>query len=313
MPDPVPARRRRKFFLLRTGIVVYIVVTGSLCYVSILEGLRWAPPFAFAGSRTVLGGGVLLAAAKLFGQPFVPERKHLKWVPIVALTATTLTFGSMFLSPHFAGAGLPVVLGNMQPIFIVFIAWIFLRERITGLQLGALLAACFGMLLILLPAVFSGSEGSLAGAFSAVVTSLSAATGSVLVRWIRPSRSLLSFTAWQLVLGGAVLLIVSAIIKEPAIQWNGKFIGLLLFLGILNSAAFTIAWFWLLQIQKAGEAAIYLFLIPVFGLFWAWILQGEIPSILLLSGAAIILGAVILKDCEGFRQRLRCRRRSDEK
>lgn len=105
MSLPSPSRAS-----LRFGLLVYIVLTASACYVLILRGLESAPPFVFAGLRTTLGGATILLFAKIFSKRVVPEKRLWKWILPVALTATTLTFGSMFLSPSFAGAGMASIL-----------------------------------------------------------------------------------------------------------------------------------------------------------------------------------------------------------
>ena len=147
--------------LLRGAIIGYIVLTGSVCYVAILEGSRWAPPFVFAGARTMLGGLALLLTAGIVRQPLLPARSLWRWVPVVAVTATGITFGAMFLSPQFAGAGLPAILGNAQPLFIVIIAWLFLQERLSLARGLSLAVSCFGLVLVILPAVSGGGIHSL--------------------------------------------------------------------------------------------------------------------------------------------------------
>lgn len=292
--------------VLRRAIIGYIVLTGSVCYVAVLEGLRWAPPFAFAGARTMLGGLALLLTAGLVRQPIIPARPFWKWLPVVAVTATGITFGAMFLSPRFAGAGLPAILGNAQPLFIIAIAWIFLSERLSRAR-GISLAVGWNRLRPLWPAVSAGDFSVSVGALLALLTSLGAAIGTVLVRWLRPGPSLFALTAWQLILGGALLFAVFALQGEAPVQWSGPFVGILIFLGIFNSAAFTLGWFWLLQFEEAGRLAIYLFLVPVFGILWAWVFRGEIPSVPLMVGSAFILLGIFLNDSAGFRRWLRSR------
>jgi drug/metabolite transporter (DMT)-like permease len=226
----------------------------------------------------------------------------------VAATATGITFGAMFLSPRFAGAGLPAILGNAQPIFIVVIAWLFLQERLSLARGLSLAVGCFGFALVISPAVRAGNFNVSIGATLALLTSLGAAIGTVLVRWLRPGRSLFALTAWQLILGGALLLSISFFIGEASIRWSGSFLWVLVFLGVFNSAAFTLGWFWLLQHEEAGRLAIYLFLVPVFGIFWAWVFQGETPGIPLMAGGAFILLGIFLNDSAGFRRWLRSRR-----
>jgi drug/metabolite transporter (DMT)-like permease len=277
-------------------ILAYIVLVSSACYLLILRGLQAAPPLAFGGVRTLLGGTSLLLIARLSGQPFIPAKKLWKWTPLVALTATTLTFGSMFLSPSFAGAGLASILGNAQPFFIALIAFMFLDERLSRQQLIALGCGLIGILIIILPSVSSQDNLLLTGTLLALTTSLAAAIGTVLGRHLKLAGSLLAFSGWQLIVGGAVLLLISVGISEPSIQWSAKFLAILVLLGIFNSAVITCAWFWLLQKEQAGSLGIFLLLIPVLGVLWALLFRGEQPQPNTILGGLLILGAVFYQE-----------------
>lgn len=280
----------------KLATLAYIVLVSSACYVLILQGLEAAPPLAFGGARTILGGISLLLVARFLGQPVIPATKLWKWIPWVGLSATTLTFGSMFLSPRFAGAGLASILGNAQPLFIALLAFMFLGERLTRQQLTALGCGLVGITIILLPS-FSGQENLLlTGALLALTTSLSAAIGTVLCRHINLSGSLLAFSAWQLIIGGAVLLLISVSISESSIQWSGEFWGILILLGVFNSAVTTCAWLWLLQKERASSLGIFLFLVPVLGVLWAYLFRGEQPRNNSILGGLLIIGAVIYQE-----------------
>ncbi len=295
----------------KLAVVAYIVLISSACYVLILKGLQSAPPLAFGGVRTLLGGISLLVFARLSGHRIFPDVSLWKWLPWVALTATTLTFGSMFLSPGFAGAGLASILGNAQPLFIVLIAFIFLNERLSRKQLFALVSGLIGVLIIVLPSLTQQDSLLLTGALLALTTSFAAAIGTVLGRHIKLTGSLLSFSAWQLILGGAVLMLFSFFMSEPAIQWSGSFLGILVFLGIFNSAIITCAWFWLLQKEKAGKLGIYLFLVPVLGVLWAFLFQGEQPRLSSILGGLLILFGVFYQEFAGFGTLLRRAKEGD--
>jgi drug/metabolite transporter (DMT)-like permease len=270
--------------------------------VFILRGLESAPPFVFAGLRTTLGGATILLFAKIFSKRVVPEKRLWKWILPVALTATTLTFGSMFLSPSFTGAGMASILGNAQPVFIALIGFMSLGERLSKLQTASLLLCLLGVMNIVLPSAGEGSDGMLTGTLLALSTSLAAAVGSVLARHVRLSGSLLSFTSWQLLIGGAGLLILSVAIGEPPVDWNWNFTGILVLLAVFNSAIGNCAWFFLLQREKAGKLSIYLFLTPVLGVAWALVFEGERPAITSLAGGVLVLFAVVLPEFKGFRR-----------
>jgi len=291
--------------LLRIGLLAYIVVTASMCYVMILRGLKYAPPLAFAGLRTLIGGALLIFISAISSGRILPERRLWKWVPWVALTATSLTFGTMFLSPRFAGAGIASILGNAQPLFIAAIGFFFLRERLSPLRALALLFGLIGVIVIVSPSFGGEGNSLLIGSLIALMTSLSAAIGTVLGRYIRLGDSIVAFVGTQLATGGFILLITSFLFEDASIRWTPAFIGILLFLAILNTAFVTWAWFYLLQREQASRLGMYLFLVPVLGVVWAYIFAGERPEPTSFLGGAIVLLAIFTQEFEGFRGRVR--------
>ena len=90
-----------------------------------------APPLLFGGLRALIGGAALLGLMVVLRQRLVPPRERWGGVLALALTATSLAFGAMFLSPGRTGAGIASVLGNAQPLILVVLAAAFLGERMT--------------------------------------------------------------------------------------------------------------------------------------------------------------------------------------
>ena len=207
----------------------------------------------------------------------------------------------MFLSPGFAGAGLASILGNAQPLFIVLIAFMFLGERLSLQQFMAFGLVFIGVVIIILPSFTQSEEALLMGATLALTTSLAAAIGTVIGRHLRLAESLFAFSAWQLIIGGAILMVLSLLTKEPAIQWNLEFFGVLIFLAVFNSAVISCGWFWLLQRVEAGELAIYLFLIPVLGVLWAFLFRGEQPTLSSIMGGILILSGIFYQELKSFK------------
>lgn len=297
-------RKRRLNGLLRNGILAYVIFTSSICYVLILKGLESSPPVLFSGVRTLLGGMALLGFSLVTGRNVIPDKSLWKWVPAVGLT-TALTFGSMFLSPSFSGAGLASILGNSQPLFIALIAFMFLREKLSGIQSFGLALGLVGVLLIITPS-FTGRENLLlTGASLALLTSLAAACGTVIGRHLKLSESLLPFTAWQLIIGGVTLIMLSVVLAEPSIQWSVDFIAVLVVLSVFNTALVTCAWFWLLKNEKAGTLGSYLFTVPVLGVIWAYLFQGEQPTASSLFGGGLVLLGVFSSELKNLYGRLR--------
>jgi len=233
-------------------------------------------------------------------KPLWPEARLARWILPLGLLATTLTFGAMFASPAYTGAGIASVLGNTQPLIIIVLAALFLGEKIGLIKALALGLGLAGVTLMALPSLREQPGHPLLGAMLALGSSVSAAVASVTVKKLRPGNDLMSLTAWQLVAGSLVLLGLSAVFEpHQTITWTGGFVGLLLFLALAGTALSTWLWFWLLQRAEAGRLSLYLFLVPVSGLLIAMSGFGERLNLLQAGGAALILAAVALSVLEG--------------
>jgi drug/metabolite transporter (DMT)-like permease len=280
-------RPRRQVAIIFTLTIVY-----ALCFVAIMVGLTFAPPLAFAGMRALLGGLVLLGVLTARRQPVLPPTACWPWVAAIALTATTLAFGAMFLSSGRTGAGIASVLGNTQPLLVPALAAVFLSERMTRGTWIALVCGLVGVLLIATPRL-AGPNGNTTGPAIAFAASLGLALSTILVKRMQPQIDVLLLTTWQLLLGSLPLLIASAL-AEPAtpIRWAWPFVGLLLFLAIPGTAVANVVWYWLIRDDDVGRLSQFFFLIPVFGLLFAGVLLGEVIAPIALLGIGATLAGI---------------------
>jgi len=275
--------------------MLVVIAPMAACYPAIRAGLEFAPPLRFGGLRTLVGGLVLLLVLVIRRKPLWPEARLVRWIPLLGLVATTFTFGAMFASPAYTGAGIASVLGNTQPLIIIVLAVLFLNEKISLSKMLALGLGLAGVTLLALPALREQTGHPFLGAMLALGASASAGVATVTVKRLRPGKDLMALTGWQLVAGSIVLLGLSAVFEpQEPIAWTGGFVGLLLFLALVGTALSTWLWFWLLQRSEASQLSLYLFLAPVIGLLIAISGFGERLNALQVGGLALILIAIAL-------------------
>lgn len=260
----------------------------AVCFVAIKAGLPFAPPLLFAGLRALLGGLGLLSVMIVLRRPLLPACGEWFGVVAVALTATTVSFGAMFLSPGLAGAGIASVLGNTQPLIVVVLAAIFLSERVTRGKSITLALGLIGVGLIAAPALATSDAYGLSGAALALGASGGLAVGSVIVKRMGPQVDVLALTTWQLILGSLPLLGFSALIEgDTGVRWTFQFVGLLLFLALVGTSLASAVWYGLVQRGDVGRLSLFFFLIPVIGLGLAAVLFGE--RVTPIEGAGVLL------------------------
>ena len=281
----------------RLALVGVLALIYALCYSTIKAGLVYAPPLSFAGLRAVGGGAALLAYLAAAGRGrLIPPRSTWAGTVALALLGTVVLYGAMFMSPGVTGAGVSSVLGNTGPLFAVVLAAPVLGERLTLRKAGALSVGLIGTALVAYPAV---TDPSAPGPLAAVLplTAAAAAAGSaVLLKWLQVGDALVSVAAWQLLLGGVLLLALSAVL-EPAgeVTWTPRFAGYLIFLAAVGTAFALIAWYWLVQREDVGRLSILLMvLVPVLGLGFAWVFFAEPVHPVSAFGVVVALGGLAL-------------------
>ena len=276
----------------RVALLLALAVIYAACYSAIKVGLSYAPPLRFAGMRAAVAGGVLIALVTAYRGDVVPSRRLWPSIVLVAAAGTSLSFGAMFLSLGRSGAGIASVLGNTGPLFAVLLAAVLLGEPVTRGKVGALALGLAGVTMIASPTMTGPATGGPLGAAIPLLAALAAASESVLVKRMQIGADLLRVVAWQLVIGSAALLLLSACLEwNRPIAWTRTFVLLVLFLAVIGTALSTSLWYWLLQGHEVGRLTVYLFLVPVLGMTLAAMLFGERLGTLEVGGMVLtVLG-----------------------
>jgi drug/metabolite transporter (DMT)-like permease len=105
------------------------------------------------------------------------------------------------------------------------------------------------------------------------------------------------------VLVGAV---ISSLVTLPLafpIQATPHDIGLLATLGLFQLAIPCVLSVWCASILKAPEISLLALLEVVFGILLAWVGAGEVPGPSVLTGGALVVGALVVNELIGWRQR----------
>lgn len=283
----------------RLGVAVALAVVYAVCYSAIKSGLEYAPPLRFGGLRAVVAGAILLALLAFMKRPILPRRRLWPGIVAIAVTGTLMAFAAMFSAPGRTGAGIASVLGNTTPLMTIALAVPFLGETMSRAKAAALVLGFAGAALVAYPALTDPARQGLTGTLLPLAAAAGFAISSVVFKWINAKGAVLHVAAWQLLLGGAPLLAVSALLESRTpIEWNAPFLGLLLFLGLVGTALTTTVWYWLVQRDDVGRLSIALFLVPAVGLGLGVTLFDErldVPEVLGVGLIFLALAAIVLE------------------
>src|SRR5690606_32177477 len=101
-------------------------------------------------------------------------------------------------------------------------------------------------------------------------------------------------TAYQMFFGGLILLVGSVFLETSRLVINSSSILILLWLAIPASIIQFTVWFYLLQKGDSGKVSAFLFLAPLFGILFGWLVLGEQLGLPLLIGGSLIFAGIFL-------------------
>ncbi len=191
------------------GALALLALIWGYNWVVMKVGVRYSDPFTFAALRNFLGAIALFAVVAARRGSLRPQAFWL--TALFGFFQTTLS-GLAVWALYVGSAGRTSVLVYTMPFWLLLIAWPILGERIRGVQWVAVVLALAGLVFVLDPWGLQGLSASIL----AVAAGLTWAMASVLFKIIRKHHEveLLSFTAWQALLG-SIPLIVVALLTAP--------------------------------------------------------------------------------------------------
>ena len=288
-----------------TALGVGSMLAWGAAYVPSAWLVETWPPILAAGARLALGGVLLLGLLVAMGRPLAP-RVGVMAVAWLALTQTVLFYGAVFWGISQDGAGLPAVLANTDPLFVAVLAALFLGEHLTGRQWLGLLVGLVGAAVV----VWDGPLWPPALSPSALIVvggALAWSVGTVVAaRGVRGRAEPLALAAWQMLAGGAVLVLGGLVGEGAPEATTPRELGLILLLAVVGSAVPFAMFYMALQRGPAAEVSAWFFLVPVVGVLMAWPLLGETPTAQLMAGMVGVSGGLwlVLGRGAGGRERL---------
>lgn len=272
--------------------LLFLTLAWGYTWILAKIALREVAPFTFAAQRSLAGAVCLFVALPLMGRSL----RLCGWRKTLTLGAiqTGLFFILQTWTLVEAGPGKTAVLVYTMPIWTLFLGRWLLCERVTAPQWLAAGITLAGLLLIIEPWDLHSSKLAIALGIAAAA---SWAWGTVLVKKWRTelNADLLSLTAWQMMFGAILLYCVSWAVPEPATHWSGRYVGILLALGLVSNAICWVLWLYVLEHLPAWQASLSILGVPVVALLSSRLqLEERLPAVELMGIGLIGCGLVLL-------------------
>lgn len=282
---------------------VYII-WGST-YLAIRFAIETLPPFMMAGVRFLISGVVLFLWSRSRGGK---KASRLEWRNTAIVGACLLVFGNgaVVWAEKLVPSGLTAVLLAVLPFWMVLLDWLRPNGKRPGIGVMIGLAVGLAGIVVLIgpsalnPASHSASGDGiqLTGVVVIVFGSLSWALGSIFSKHAVMPKSAILATGMEMICGGAMLLVISLIFREPMhfdpAGVSARSIAGFIYLTTMGSLVGFTAFIWLLSHQPPSRVSTYAYVNPVVAVFLGWALAGEALSLRTAIAAAIIIGAVVI-------------------
>lgn len=96
----------------------------------------------------------------------------------------------------------------------------------------------------------------------------------VLLKMISDEESPMTVTTWQTLMGGALLIVIGAVMGGHVGGFTLRSAVLLIYMALLSTVAFSV-WTILMKYNPVGKVAVYTFTIPIFGVALSGMILGE--------------------------------------
>ncbi|MFP4530058.1 MAG: DMT family transporter [Halodesulfurarchaeum sp.] len=250
-------------------------------------------PVLFAAFRYDLAGLLMLGYAILTVERWRPDTRN-EWLLTLVGGAFMIAgyHAFLFVGELSTTSAVAAVIVSLSPILTTGFARIMLPGRtlsplgIVGLGLGLL-----GVVVIAQPDFGSLVETATFGEVLVFMAAVSFALGSVLATTFEASLPIETMEAWSMVIGAAMLHVISAGLGESvgSVAWSLEGLVALAYLSIVASAVGFLIYFDLLDRLGPVEINLVSYAAPIWAALTGWIVLGESVSAATGAGFLVII------------------------
>ncbi len=276
---------------------LFAVTVWGASFIATKVALRDVSPITVIWLRFAMGVVILGIAVTARKQFALPQKKE--WPYFALLGFLGITFHQWLQSTALttSRASTTAWIVATTPVFMALLGWLALKEKVGWTQIGGILLAALGVLLV----VTDGDLSSLSlrqfgqpGDVLVLISSFNWAVFSVLSRRGLAAHPATRMMFYVMTLGWLFTSILffsgTGLAEIPQLSFNGWLgVG---FLGIFCSGLAYIAWYDALQALPAAQLGAFLYLEPPVAVIVAALVLAESASLAALLGGAVILFGV---------------------
>jgi drug/metabolite transporter (DMT)-like permease len=293
-PSGAPA-----FWKIAAAFGAIYVVWGST-YLGIRYAVESIPPFFMAGTRFLTAGLVLIVVARIRGAG-MPKRLEWRDAAIAGGLMLMIGNGGVTWAELVIPSSVAALLVALTPLWMVLFDWMSpsgVRPRamvFVGLAVGFV-----GVALLARDGVNESSGSAYGwGVAALMLSSICWAIGSIFNGHARKPGSALMGVGMQMSAGGVLLLVIAAVLGEPAAFSFSRVTAVSawawLYLTLIGSLVGFTAYIWLLQVSTPARVSTYAYVNPLIAVLLGCTVGHEpVSKRLLVAGALIVLAVALI-------------------
>ena len=279
--------------------VAVALIWGST-WGAIKIGVTDVPPFVFAFARAVAVASVLTLISLALRQAFPRGRRTMLIATIVGLINIGLTWAIIFWSEQFVPSGLVAVFGSAAPVWTALLAHFMVKgDRLSALKIFGLVLGLGGtVLLIGAPDKADGTAGVIATGLLALMPITWAIAAILQSRFLTSAAPIptVALGTWA----SAVLLAPLALLQLPqGAHWTGASVLAFAWLVLFGTCFAMVVQMWLYRKLRPTTITLIQVIVPAEAILIGTLWLGELVSVRILGGAALVIAAVALNAIAG--------------
>lgn len=284
----------KEWTLFSVFLAVFLSAAFGANAVAIKISVSGIGPFTAAGIRFFIASLVIFAWARATGRSFHMFRDQVYPVFLLFLIFFS-QISLLYLGISKTHASRAVLISNLQPFFVLFLAHFFIPDdRITFRKAVGLLLGFTGVCLVFLEKE-GVTEGFQIGDFLMVVSTGLWGTSAVYTKRVLHRLGPHFVVFYQMILSVPFFFLAGYLWDQPMIgTLNAEVVIALLYQALVAAAFGFIAWNTLLQHHGAVILNSFNFLMPVAGVFLAWWLLNEPLTVKILLALFFIIAQMVV-------------------
>lgn len=250
--------------------------------------------FLFAGYRFVLASLLIFLLIKLMGKGTSYQSGTIKRFTKVGLFQTFFQYLFFYLGLSYSTGIQGSIIAGTTSFFQILIAhFMYQNDRLSMRKMAGLVVGFSGVILV------NVSNGSMEfqfgiGELFLLLSMFFGGLGNVLSKKEAAHMDILYLTAYQMLFGG-LCLTLAGVWNTGILPFQFDMVSLimLLYLAFLSAAGFGL-WNNVMKYNKVGDVSMYMFLIPIFGVWLSAIVLEEKLSLKVFAALALVVAGIII-------------------